>query len=70
MDKSNIDINNDLVKIRRWAYQWQILFTLEINKQVTEAYFSQRRSKLLPRLFSATHWQKQKTPGSSLGYQA
>ena len=48
------------------------MFNLEINKQVIEAYFSQMRAKHLPRLFSATtiHWKKQKTPMSSLGYQA
>ena len=24
IDTSNIDINNDLVKINRWAYQWKM----------------------------------------------
>ena len=47
IDTSNIDINNDLVKISRWAYQWK-MFNPDINKQATEVYFSQRREKSLP----------------------
>ena len=45
---SNVDINNDLVKISRWAYQWKMSFNPDINKQATEVYFSQRRAKSLP----------------------
>ena len=37
-----IDINNNLIKISRWAYLWKILFNPEINKQAKEVYFSQR----------------------------
>ena len=48
IDTSNIDINNDLVKISRWAYQWKMSFNPDINKQATEVYFSQRREKSLP----------------------
>ena len=32
IDTSNIDINNDLVKISRWAYQWKMSFNPNINK--------------------------------------
>ena len=48
LDTSNIDINNDLVKISRWGYQWKMTFNHDINKQATEVYFSQRREKSLP----------------------
>ena len=44
IDTSNIDINNDLVKISRWAYQWKMSFNPDIYKQATEVYFSQRRA--------------------------
>ena len=33
IDTSNIDINNDLVKISRWAYLWKMSFNPDINKQ-------------------------------------
>ena len=39
IDTSNIDINNDLVKISRWAYQWKMLFDPDINKQAAKVYF-------------------------------
>ena len=32
IDTSNIDINNNLVKISRWAYQWYMSFNHDINK--------------------------------------
>ena len=48
IDTSNIDINNNLVKISRWAYPWKMSFNFDINKQATEGYFSQRREKFLP----------------------
>ena len=48
IDASNIVINNDLVKISRWAYQWKMSFNPDINKQATEVYFSQNRGKSLP----------------------
>ena len=48
IDTSNVGINNNLVKISRWAYQWKMMFNPDINKQATEVYFSQRRAKSLP----------------------
>ena len=47
-DTSNTDINNDLVKTSRWAYQWKMSFNPDINKQATKWSFSQRREKSLP----------------------
>ena len=38
IDTSNIDINNDLVKICRWAYQWKMSF----NPDIKSIFFSQR----------------------------
>ena len=40
IDTSNIDINNSLVKISRWANQWKMSFNPNINKEATEIYFS------------------------------
>ena len=48
IDTRNIDINNDLVKISRCVYQWKMSFNPDINRQVEEVYFSQRRTKSLP----------------------
>ena len=48
IDTSNIDINNDLVQISRWAYQWKKSFNPDKNKQLTEVYFPQRCAKSLP----------------------
>ena len=47
IDTSNIEINNDLVKISRWTYQCKISFSPGINNQATEVCFSQRRAKSL-----------------------
>ena len=71
-DTSNTDINNDLVKISKWAYQLKISFNLDINKQATEIYFSQRRENFLPQLIIFNNNNLltslcQKTPGSCLG---
>ena len=44
IDTSNIEINNDLVKISRWACQCKVSFRPGINNQATEACFSQRRA--------------------------
>ena len=48
IDTSNTDINNDLVKISRQAYQWKMLFNPDINRQTTEVYLFQRHAKSLP----------------------
>ena len=48
VDTSNIDINNDLVKTCRLAYQWKILFNPDINKEATEVHFSWKRENFPP----------------------
>ena len=72
IDTSNIDINNDLVKISKWAYQLKMSFNPDINKQATEICFPQRREKSLPQLIifnnnSLLTSLCQKIPGSCLG---
>ena len=52
-DTSNIDINNDWLKISRWAYQWKMWFNPDINKQAAEVYFI-RFYLCLHQLFSTT----------------
>ena len=47
IDTSNIGINNNLVKVKRWADQWKMLFNPDINKQAKEVYLSQRCEKSL-----------------------
>ena len=37
-------LNNDLVKITQWAYQWKMSFNPDISKQAHEVIFSRKRS--------------------------
>ena len=39
------ELNNDLVKIYRWAYQWKISFNLDPSKQAQEVMFSRKSKK-------------------------
>ena len=53
IDTSNIDINNDLVKICRWAYQWKMSFNPDIkSKQQKYFFFSKKFFKRLPLILS------------------
>ena len=36
------DLNHDLEKINKWAYQWKMAFNTEPNKQAVEVLFSQK----------------------------
>ena len=36
------ELNDDLVKISNWAYQWKISFNPDPNKQAQEVIFSKR----------------------------
>ena len=36
------DLNHDLEKINKWAYQWKMAFNPEQNKQAVEVLFSQK----------------------------
>ena len=32
-------LNNDLNKIKEWAYNWKMSFNLEINHKIRKSYF-------------------------------
>ena len=38
-------MNNDLVKINRWAYQWKMSFNPDPSKQAHEVIFSRNKKK-------------------------
>ena len=46
-DKSNpnTQLNSDLPKISKWAFQWNESFSPHTNKQAIEVYFSNKRDK-------------------------
>ena len=37
------DLNNDLTKITKWAFQWKMSFNPDISKQAHEVIFSRKR---------------------------
>ena len=40
------ELNDDLVKISNWAYQWKMSFNPDPNKQAQEVIFSIKTKKL------------------------
>ena len=38
-------LNNDLLKIKSWAYQWKMSFNSDPSKQVEEGIFSRKIKK-------------------------
>ena len=42
VDPLNIDLNNDLKKIDEWAFQWEMNFNPDTNKQAQELIFSRK----------------------------
>ena len=44
INEATNDLNNDLVKITKWAYQWKMSFNPDISKQAHEVIFSRKRS--------------------------
>ena len=44
ISKATNDLNNDLTKITKWAFQWKMSFNPDISKQAHEFIFSRRRS--------------------------
>ena len=51
------ELNQDLITINRWAYQWKMSFNPEPSKQAIEVLFSQKRNdQPHPPLFSMVHW--------------
>ena len=44
-ESANI-INNDLLQISKWAYNWKMLFNPDLNKPVQEVLFSKTKKKV------------------------
>ena len=42
--KATNDLNNDLTKITKWAFQWKMSFNPDISEQAHEVIFSRERS--------------------------
>ena len=40
------ELNNDLLKISKWAYQWKMSFNPDVSKQAQEVVFSRKSHKL------------------------
>ena len=43
---SVVQLNNDLLKISKWAYQWKMSFNPDVSKQAQEVVFSHKSHKL------------------------
>ena len=43
INKATSDLNNDLTKITKWAFQWKMSFNPDISKQAHEVIFSLKR---------------------------
>ena len=72
--KSNSQLNSDLVKISKWAFQWKISFNPDPNKQAIEVCFSNKRDNenYQPLQFNSTDLQiadSQKHLGSILDFK-
>ena len=44
INDATTDLNNDLVKITRWAFQWKMSFNPDICKQAHEVIFSRKKA--------------------------
>ena len=65
---SSVSLNNDLLKISQWAYQWKMTFNPDVSKQAQEVVFSRKgittnrcrtelfRNSFLP--FTVNEWNK------------
>ena len=72
--KSNSQLNSDLAKISKWAFQWKISFNPDPNKQAIEFCFSNKRDNenYQPLQFNSTDLQiadSQKHLGSILDFK-
>ena len=45
VDASSATLNNDLVKVQEWAYNWKMSFNPDRNKQTQEVIFSRKIRK-------------------------
>ena len=39
---SSVSLNNDLLKISQWAYQWKMIFNPDVSKQAQDVVFSRK----------------------------
>ena len=46
MNVSAVQLNNDLFKISKWAYQWKTSFNPDVSKQAQEVAVSQKSHRL------------------------
>ena len=46
LNEATNDLNNDLKKITKWAFQWKMSFNPDISKQANEVIFSRKRSTI------------------------
>ena len=46
VDASSATLNNDLVKIQQWVYNWKMFFNPGRNKQAQEVIFSRKLRKI------------------------
>ena len=49
------ELNNDLLKIRNWAYQWKMSFNPDSSKEGQEVNFSRKIKKLKPSNVNLQH---------------
>ena len=40
INEATVNLNNDLIKITKWAFQWKMSFNPDISKQANEVIFS------------------------------
>ena len=52
INKATNDLNNDLTKITKWAFQWKMSFNPDISKQAHEVILSRKRSIAIPSSFN------------------
>ena len=51
VDVSARELNDDLIKISNWAFQWKMSFNADVNKQAQEVIFSRKiKSNIHPAL--------------------
>ena len=43
---SSMQLNDDLIKVSNWAYQWKMSFNPEVTKQAQEVVFSRKSQKV------------------------
>ena len=71
-DTSQDELNNDLLRVSDWAFQWKMQFNPDPNKQAQEVVFSKKAesNNSLPLIFNKTEvttCQSQKHQGLTLG---